>query len=144
MLTLVPSLHTHHTQVLHVARELPVTITLKNILAKSFPSEYADRATEEAAAVDGGGADALFSLPVFVMTALLPGEKMALNIFEPMCVFEAVLLCVVHSVLCVHSTRGAACVCHVGIAARGEDTLNRFGPQVYIDISVCSGQIKPC
>jgi hypothetical protein len=76
-------------QVLHVSRELPVSITLQNILSKVYPDEYAARAAEvagaaaaAAAAAAGGGAERL-SLPLFVMSMLLPGEKMALNIFEP-------------------------------------------------------------
>jgi hypothetical protein len=58
--------------------------------AKSFPEEYAARLEEEAAAAaaatggggrggSGGGA----ALPLFVMSTMLPGERMALNIFEP-------------------------------------------------------------
>jgi hypothetical protein len=68
-----------------------VSITLQNILSKVYPEEYAARAAEvagtaaaaaAAAAAAGGGAERL-SLPLFVMSTLLPGEKMALNIFEP-------------------------------------------------------------
>jgi hypothetical protein len=75
-------------QVLHVSRELPISITLQNILSKVYPDEYAARAAEvagaaaAAAAAGVGGAERL-SLPLFVMSTLLPGEKMALNIFEP-------------------------------------------------------------
>ncbi|KIZ03391.1 hypothetical protein MNEG_4574, partial [Monoraphidium neglectum] len=86
--------------VLHVARELPVSITLKNLLLKAFPEDYAARLAEEssaaAAAAEGDGAAAAGSggsgggggagaatLPLFVMSTMLPGEKMALNIFEP-------------------------------------------------------------
>jgi len=99
-----PSTLTHPTsqpemkQVLHVARELPVSITLKNILAKAFPEEYTQRLAEEAAATatpaaaglaragSGGGGGSSATLPLFVMSTVLPGEKMALNIFEPRCV----------------------------------------------------------
>ncbi|KAL4424242.1 hypothetical protein ABPG75_001543 [Micractinium tetrahymenae] len=68
--------------VLHAGRELAVTITLKNLLERSFPEEYEQRRQEEreaAAAVPAGAAP----LPIFVMSLLLPGERMALNIFEP-------------------------------------------------------------
>lgn len=78
------------TQVLHVSRELPVTITLQNILSKAYPSEYAARAAELAAAAGAAAAAAdatagveRLTLPLFVMSTLLPGEKMALNVFEP-------------------------------------------------------------
>lgn len=70
-------------QVLHVGRELPVTITLKNILSKSFPGEYAERARESADLLQIDHTNGTVTLPLFVMTALLPGEKIALNIFEP-------------------------------------------------------------
>jgi DTW domain-containing protein YfiP len=56
--------------VLHVARDLPVTITLKNILQKCFPEEYASREQEEAEQA----AAAAQRLPLFVMTgARWPG-----------------------------------------------------------------------
>jgi hypothetical protein len=88
-------------QVLHVGRELPVSVTLQAILTKAFPGEYSSRAAEVAAAAaaataaaaaggdgsGGGGGDrqqaARVTLPLFVMSTLLPGEKMALNVFEP-------------------------------------------------------------
>ncbi|GLC50546.1 hypothetical protein PLESTB_000391800 [Pleodorina starrii] len=121
--------------VLHVSRDsLPVTITLANIISKTFPEEYADRRREAAEAAGGGGeadggdggkADgtaaaaaaagggagggaaaaaaaapaaaasagpsppssappaALLTLPLFVMSLVMPGEGMSLNIFEP-------------------------------------------------------------
>lgn len=74
--------------VLHVARELPVTITLKNLLEHTFSGEYEARGAEEAelaaaARPGGGGAAGAAPLPLFVMSPMLPGEKMALNIFEP-------------------------------------------------------------
>ncbi|WIA19665.1 hypothetical protein OEZ85_005596 [Tetradesmus obliquus] len=75
---------------LHVSRELPVSITLQNILARAYPQEYAARAAEiagaaaaEAAAAAAAGGVERLSLPLFVMSTLLPGETMALNIFEP-------------------------------------------------------------
>lgn len=78
-------------QVLHVSRELPITITLQNIVSKAFPTEYATRAQEAlaaagAAAAAAGGSSSSeerLTLPLFVMSTLLPGEKIALNIFEP-------------------------------------------------------------
>lgn len=76
--------------VLHVGRELPVTIALKNILSKSFPEEYQQRHEEdvaEKAAAEGPGAGqepaSNVVLPLFVMSTLVPGEHMQLNIFEP-------------------------------------------------------------
>lgn len=69
--------------VLHVGRELPVTIALKNILVKSMPEEYEERQREERLLGQEDAAAGLATLPLFVMQVLLPGEKMALNIFEP-------------------------------------------------------------
>eukprot|EP00887_Chlorella_sp_A99_P005102 scaffold25.g5102.t1 len=66
--------------VLHAGRDLPVTVVLKALLEASFPGEYAARGREEAAAAGEGGAA---PLPLFVMSPMLPGERMALNIFEP-------------------------------------------------------------
>ena len=59
-----------HFQVLHVGRTVPVTITLKNLLEKSFPEEYAARREEEGPApAPSGNAP----LPLFVMACILPG-----------------------------------------------------------------------
>ncbi|MEW5316873.1 MAG: hypothetical protein WDW38_008217 [Sanguina aurantia] len=88
--------------VLHIGRELPMTVTLSNILIKSFPEEYEERRLEaacegakrggsgagaEGAAAGGSsgpaGEEAEVSLPLFVMSTLMPGERMVLNIFEP-------------------------------------------------------------
>ncbi|KAG2437948.1 hypothetical protein HXX76_005563 [Chlamydomonas incerta] len=99
--------------VLHVARDaLPVTITLAHIISRAFPEEYEERRREVAgggadAALDrtaaggaatspvgspgaagaaAGGAAAApqqLTLPLFVMSLIMPGETMALNIFEP-------------------------------------------------------------
>ncbi|GIL76200.1 hypothetical protein Vretifemale_5693 [Volvox reticuliferus] len=94
--------------VLHVARDsLPVTITLANIISRAFPEEYEERRGEMTAGaggpVAGGGAattgdgaaaaaaagtaseavQQTLTLPLFVMSLLMPGESMALNIFEP-------------------------------------------------------------
>lgn len=57
----------------------PVTVTLQNILEKSFPEEYRERRAEVEA-------ERLLSkeiLPLFVMDVVLPSQKMTLNIFEP-------------------------------------------------------------
>eukprot|EP00775_Hariotina_reticulata_P012534 gene12534-12667_t len=72
--------------VLHVGRELPVTITLQNIISKAFPEEAEARAAETKGVTTAEAALAAVeevTLPLFVMSTLLPGEKMALNIFEP-------------------------------------------------------------
>lgn len=66
-----------------MARELPVSITLHNIIRRAHPIEYAARAEETAAAALADATAAAARLPLFVMSAMLPGEKMALNIFEP-------------------------------------------------------------
>ena len=59
---------------LHVGRTIPVTITLKNLLEKSFPEEYAARREEEGAA-PAPSDDA--PLPLFVMSCILPGVRCA-------------------------------------------------------------------
>lgn len=72
----------HCRTVLHAGRQLAVTITLKSLLERCFPDEYEARRQEESeAAAALPATDA--PLPMFVMSMLLPGEKMALNIFEP-------------------------------------------------------------
>lgn len=70
--------------VLHVGRQLPITITLQNIIEKSFPEEYALRQAEALVLEEqhqAGGPET--PLPLFVMSCMMPGEKMELNIFEP-------------------------------------------------------------
>ena len=65
--------------VLHIGRELPVTVTLKNILEKSFPIEYAERRAEENAASTGRGPGECVAeppVPLFVMSCLMPGEQL--------------------------------------------------------------------
>jgi hypothetical protein len=69
---------------LHCDRRLPVTILLQTIIAKSYPEEYEERRKEEMALSTGTEAtDGVVLLPLFVMSTLLPGESMSLNIFEP-------------------------------------------------------------
>lgn len=53
--------------VLHVGRELPVTIALKNIIQKSCPEEYEERRREETLEAAAGAAPGVVSLPLFVM-----------------------------------------------------------------------------
>lgn len=67
--------------VLYAVGQIPVSIVLKSILERSFPEEYRARAEEEAA--EAGAAHEASVLPLFVMSPMLPGERMALNIFEP-------------------------------------------------------------
>ena len=68
-------------RVLHTGRNLPVTVALANVIKRSFPDEYTLRDQE------GSGGDESMSdladLPVFVMASIMPGEMIALNIFEP-------------------------------------------------------------
>ncbi|PKA53662.1 Peroxisome biogenesis factor 10 [Apostasia shenzhenica] len=60
-------------------RTYPISVTLSNIIQKSFPDEYAERKSEYEnltyAAAD--------ILPLFVMDVVLPCQKLSLNIFEP-------------------------------------------------------------
>lgn len=61
---------------LHCGRQLPITVTLANIISKSFPEEYQERKEEDEremtaamAAIggpnDGLGADGTLSIPLF-------------------------------------------------------------------------------
>jgi len=71
-------------RVLHAGDNLPVNRVLSNVLQRCFASEYEERKLEEASfslAEIPESEDII--LPLFVMSPLLPGEKMALNIFEP-------------------------------------------------------------
>eukprot|EP00898_Chlorokybus_atmophyticus_P008296 jgi/Chlat1/8468/Chrsp80S07863 len=61
------------------ARSHPVSVSLQNILEKTFPQEYEERRAEMSA-VEACEAQ---TIAVFVMDVVLPGQKMALNIFEP-------------------------------------------------------------
>ncbi|KAK9843647.1 hypothetical protein WJX81_000969 [Elliptochloris bilobata] len=72
--------------VVHVGRELPVSVTLAAILERSFPEEYAARRAETrglGAGSAGAGNASQAPLPLFVMSCVLPGETIGLNIFEP-------------------------------------------------------------
>lgn len=55
------------------------SVTLKNIIEKTFPEEYAERKAENDSLINLG----VDLLPLFVMDVILPCEKLALNIFEP-------------------------------------------------------------
>ena len=55
-----------------MGRSIPVSITLKNILEKTFPEEYAARRQEEGHGAPAPGENA--ALPLFVMSPMLPGQ----------------------------------------------------------------------
>ncbi|KAL2636396.1 hypothetical protein R1flu_007875 [Riccia fluitans] len=57
----------------------PVSVTLNNLIQRSFPEEYKERKAEMDA-VSLAGEEIL---PLFVMDIVLPSQRMALNIFEP-------------------------------------------------------------
>ncbi|KAK9116638.1 hypothetical protein Sjap_015585 [Stephania japonica] len=57
----------------------PLCVTLKNILQKNFPEEYAERKSEHEGLTNLG----VDLMPLFVMDVVLPCQKMSLNIFEP-------------------------------------------------------------
>ena len=64
-----------------MGRKLPVTITLQNIIEKSFPVELAVRKAEVAAmeqAHQAGGPET--PLPLFVMSCMMPGELKPVSI----------------------------------------------------------------
>ncbi|KAJ7558039.1 hypothetical protein O6H91_04G023100 [Diphasiastrum complanatum] len=57
----------------------PLSVTLNNVIQRSFPEEYAERKAESDAITLAENE----ILPLFVMDFVLPHEKMGLNIFEP-------------------------------------------------------------
>ncbi len=64
-------------------RDVPVSKVLEQVIERLFPEEVGKIAAEEAAARLDGPADGRRDIPLFVMSAILPCEPMALNIFEP-------------------------------------------------------------
>lgn len=69
--------------VMHASRSLPVSLTLKAIIARLFSEDYSKREAEMNALVSRqADVDTCF-LPLFVLFTLFPGEKMKLNVFEP-------------------------------------------------------------
>ena len=68
-------------RVLHTGRNLPVTVALSNIIKRSFPDEHALREQDSSGLEELG--EGISDLPVFVMASIMPGELIALNIFEP-------------------------------------------------------------
>ncbi|KAL8130307.1 hypothetical protein V2J09_019462 [Rumex salicifolius] len=56
-----------------------VSVTLNNIIQKAFPEEFAERKSEHESLINPG----VDLIPLFVMDAVLPYQKLALNIFEP-------------------------------------------------------------
>ncbi|PHU24052.1 hypothetical protein BC332_09159 [Capsicum chinense] len=60
-------------------RTCAISVTLNNIIQKTFPEEYAERKAENDSLINLG----VDLLPLFVMEVILPCEKLALNIFEP-------------------------------------------------------------
>ncbi|XP_074559230.1 uncharacterized protein LOC141815204 isoform X2 [Curcuma longa] len=60
-------------------RTYPISVTLNNIIQKSFPEEYAERKSEQESLTQLG----VDIMPLFVMDVILPCQKMSLNIFEP-------------------------------------------------------------
>ncbi|KAF9625766.1 hypothetical protein IFM89_026906 [Coptis chinensis] len=56
-----------------------ISVTLKNIIQKNFPEEYAERKSEHDSLTNLG----VDLMPLFVMDVVLPCQKMSLNIFEP-------------------------------------------------------------
>lgn len=61
------------------SRTCNISVTLKNIIHKNFPEEYAERQSEDVNVANPG----VDLIPLFVMDIVLPCEKLPLNIFEP-------------------------------------------------------------
>ena len=55
------------------------SVTLKNIIQKNFPEEYAERKQEHDGLIKAG----VDLLPLFVMDVVIPCQRFPLNIFEP-------------------------------------------------------------
>ncbi|KAJ1406283.1 Zinc finger, RING-type [Sesbania bispinosa] len=60
-------------------RTCSISVTLKNIIQKNFPEEYAERKQENEGLINAG----VDLLPLFVMDVVIPCQKFPLNIFEP-------------------------------------------------------------
>ncbi|KAL1541645.1 LON peptidase N-terminal domain and RING finger protein 1-like isoform X2 [Salvia divinorum] len=60
-------------------RTCAISVTLNNIIEKSFPEEYAERKLEQHSLTNPGPD----LLPLFSMDVILPCQKLQLNIFEP-------------------------------------------------------------
>jgi hypothetical protein len=59
--------------VVHVGRQLPVSVTLANLLEKSFPEEYEARRRETRSSAGGTPEAGEAPLPLFVMSCMMPG-----------------------------------------------------------------------
>lgn len=60
-------------------RTCSISVTLKNIIQKNFPEEYAERKQEQDGLINAG----VDLLPLFVMDVVIPCQRFPLNIFEP-------------------------------------------------------------
>ncbi|KAK7281788.1 hypothetical protein RIF29_10065 [Crotalaria pallida] len=60
-------------------RTCSISVTLKSIIQKNFPEEYAERKQEHDSLINFG----VDLLPLFVMDVVIPCQKFPLNIFEP-------------------------------------------------------------
>eukprot|EP00210_Caulerpa_lentillifera_P008558 g8163.t1 len=70
-------------KVIHVGRTLPISVTLNNLVSQLFTEEVKERESELATVSGTLTEQEMSYLPVFVLFTLFPGEKMALNVFEP-------------------------------------------------------------
>ena len=59
------------------------SFSLQEALTRMFPAETAEREAEEAALPAAPSVGGMPSLPLFVLEALMPGQEMALHVFEP-------------------------------------------------------------
>ncbi|GLT43537.1 hypothetical protein SLA2020_174790 [Shorea laevis] len=60
-------------------RTCTISVTLNNIIQKNFPEEYAKRRSEHDSLINFGND----LMPLFVMDAVIPCQKLPLHIFEP-------------------------------------------------------------
>ncbi|KAL9272140.1 LON peptidase N-terminal domain and RING finger protein 3-like protein [Drosera capensis] len=67
------------TVLFNTPRTCATSVTLNNIIQKTFPEEYAERKLEHKSLTNLG----VDLIPLFVMDAVLPCQKFPLNIFEP-------------------------------------------------------------
>uniref|UniRef100_A0A7N0TYH7 Uncharacterized protein n=1 Tax=Kalanchoe fedtschenkoi TaxID=63787 RepID=A0A7N0TYH7_KALFE len=62
-----------------IPRTCAVSVTLNNIIQKTFPEEYAERKMEHDSLTNPG----VNLIPLFVMDVVVPSQKLSLHIFEP-------------------------------------------------------------
>lgn len=115
-------------RVLHTGRNIPVTVTLESIIAATFPEETAARRRESAsfASPEAGS-----NLPMFIMSPMLPGESIGLNIFEPR--YRLMVR------RCLEGNRRLAMTCALQVEGAADHTI----PDVVTECEIEDCQVQP-